>query len=193
MKPLEALKYLKKTQHLKAVLRHSWTDNVQRQESVADHSWHMAMMAVAFAPELKDKVNLDRVFKLIAIHDLGELFTGDIPAFAAKSGKYEAERNTVLKIVKSLPTERQQEVLKLWEEYEGKKTKEALFVKMLDVIDVILQHWVADLSTWAKEEWTFNLNRNSESYFMKEPFMLSLYDSIHNELEKKVAEARRIT
>ncbi|MDP2874338.1 MAG: HD domain-containing protein, partial [bacterium] len=170
-----------------SVLRHSWTDDAHRQESVADHSWHMAIVAIALAPDLQTKVDLLRVFELIAVHDLGEMFTGDIPAFAARAGKYEAEKEAVAKITQTLPTERQKEIFDLWQEYEERQTKEALFVKMLDVIDVINQHLAADISTWSKEEWTFNLNRDSEKYFKDEPLMLALYNFIHDELEKKVA------
>jgi len=187
MQTSNILKFLAHTQHLKAVLRHSWTDDISRQESVAEHSWHMALMAIALAPELKQPVDLRRVFELIAVHDLGEIITGDIPAFAARDGKYEAEKEAVEKITQTLPTERQKAILALWQEYEDRKTKEALFVKMLDVIDVINQHLVADLSTWSKEELTFNLNRNSEKFFKDEPAMLALYDAVHDGLEKKVA------
>lgn len=187
METSNILEFLAQTQHLKSVLRHSWTDDAHRQESVADHSWHMAMIAIALSPDLQTKVDLLRVFELIAVHDLGELFTGDIPAFAARAGKYEAEKEAVAKITQTLPPARQKEIFALWQEYEERKTKEALFVKMLDVIDVINQHLAADISTWSKEEWTFNLNRDSEKYFKDESLMLALYNSSHDELEKKVA------
>ncbi len=186
----DILGFLAQTQHLKSVLRHSWTDDTSRQESVAEHSWHMAMMAIALAPDLKHQVDLLRVFELIAVHDLGEIVTGDIPAFAARDGKYAAEKEAVEKITQTLSPERQKAIFALWQEYEERKTREALFVKMLDVIDVINQHLVADLSTWSKEELTFNLNRNSEKYFKDEPFMLTLYNAIHDELEKKVSGER---
>lgn len=186
----DIIKFLAQTQHLKSVLRHSWTDDAGRQESVAEHSWHMALMAIALAPDLEHKVDLLRVFELIAVHDLGEIVTGDIPAFAARDGKYAAEKEAVEKVTQTLSPERQKEIFALWQEYEERQTKEALFVKMLDVIDVVNQHLVADLSTWSKEEWTFNLNRHSEKYFQAEPSMLALYNSIHDELEKKVGGER---
>lgn len=186
METSDILGFLAQTQHLKSVLRHSWTDDAGRQEGVAEHSWHMAMMAIALAPDLNTKVDLLRVLELVAVHDLGEIVTGDVPAFAARDGKYEAEKEAVEKITQTLPPARQKAIFALWQEYEERKTKEALFVKMLDVTDVINQHLVADISTWSKEELTFNLNRNSEAYFQAEPLMLALYNSIHEELEKKV-------
>jgi len=189
MKPIDFLEFLNKTQHLKSILRHSWTDDIERQESVAEHSWHMAVMAIALSPYLKNKIDLFRVLKLISIHDIGESITGDIPAFNGKhNGKYESERKAVEEIIKSLPSERKEEILRLWEEYEQKKTRESIFVKMLDVLDVLFQHLVADITTWAEKETTFNLNRNSEEYFKEEPFMLELYDLIHTKLDKKVKE-----
>jgi len=186
MKPSDFLQFLDKTQHLKSVLRHSWTDNIERQESVAEHSWHMTIMAVILESYLENKIDLSRVLRLISIHDMAEIIGGDIPAFEANEGKYEKEKKAVREVINTLSPEKQEEILELWEEYEERQTREAIFVKMIDVLDVIFQHLVADISTWAEIEFTFNLNRDSEKYFREEPFMMQIYDLILDELSKKI-------
>lgn len=187
MKINDFLKFLEKTERLKHTLRHAWTGDINRQESAAEHTWHMSIMAVALAPHLKHKVNLTKVLKLVAIHDIGEALVGDVPAFDQNhGGKYEAEEKAALQILESLPFSSQKELVGLYKEYQTKQTREAIFVKMLDVIDVIFQHLISDISTWAKEEYVFNLNRNSEKYFESEPLLLSLYNEIHKKLEEKV-------
>lgn len=185
------LKFLKKTEKLKHTLRHAWTGDIKRQESTAEHTWHMSMMAIALGPYLKNKIDLMRVLKLVAVHDIGEAIVGDVPAFSQNhSDKYEIEEKAVLKIAESLPVASQKEVVDLYHEYQAKESKEALLVKMLDVIDVIFQHLVSDISTWSEEEFTFNLQKHSEKYFKEEPLMLKLYNEIHEKLEKKVKKAK---
>jgi len=190
MKPEDFLQFIKKTQHLKSVLRHSWTDNIKRQESTAEHSWHMAMMAIVLEPYLKNRINLSRVLKLISVHDIGEIIEGDIPAFRVSVGKHDRERKAVRKIINGLPSKTRKEIMGLWEEYNEKQTLESIFVKMLDVIDVIFQHLIADISTWSKIEFTFNLTRISEKYFQKEPFMMEIYNLILDKLSDKARSFR---
>lgn len=181
------LEFLEKAQKLKNTLRHSWTEDSHRQESVAEHSWHMSLMAVVFSPELVKKVNLTKVLKMISVHDLGEAITGDIPAFSPNhSTKHGEEKEAIKKIAAGLPSVPNKEIVSLYEEYEAKQTAEALFTKMLDVLDVIFQHLIADISTWSEEERTFNLNRKSTGFFEKEPFMFQIYNEIHDRLEEKV-------
>lgn len=187
MTPKQLTKFLTQSQHLKSILRHSWTDDPNRQESVSDHSWHMSLMALIFQPYLQHPVNLLRVLELVAIHDLGEIVTGDIPAFSVSQllkNKQQKEEKAVLSLTKNLPN--RQLILSLWCEYEERTTPESLFVKMLDVLDVILQHLVADISTWSEEEFTFSLQRNAEKYFAREPFLLQVYGLIHQQLALKV-------
>ena len=187
MKTEEFLKFFKKTERLKHTLRHAWTGDKNRQESTAEHTWHMSIMAMIFAPHLKNKVDLMKVLKMITIHDVGEALVGDTPAFSKNHGKkHKEEKEAVLKIAGLLPNISKKEIINLYNEYKAKKSKEALFVKMLDIIDVIFQHFVSDISTWCEEEFTFNLNRDSEKYFKDEPLLLTLYDKIVRELEEKV-------
>lgn len=187
------LDFLTKTQKLKNTLRHSWTDDINRQESTAEHTWHMSLMATAFFKKLNRKVNLEKVLQLITVHDLAEALTGDVPNFLEnRNNKFEDEKVAISEIIKTLPSKESEELKSLWMEYEERETAEARFVKMLDIIDVYFQHLVADISTWHELEYKVNLELppKSQALLEEEPFLLGLYQGIHVELKKKVQDAK---
>ena len=76
------LEILKVAEKLKCNTRHSWTSS-GRHESVAEHSWRVALMALLMRDEFPE-LDMDKVIRMCLIHDLGEAFTGDIPAFDKK-------------------------------------------------------------------------------------------------------------
>ena len=79
-KTLSILNILKLAEKLKFELRHSWLSN-GRQESVAEHTWQMSLMAVLVYRHLEKPVNLEHTLKMIIVHDLVEAEAGDIPFF----------------------------------------------------------------------------------------------------------------
>ena len=81
MTPEELLEILHRANMLKINTRHNWTIG-ERKESVADHSWRIALMAMLISKEDEFKnVDMNKVIRMCLIHDLGEAFTGDIPVF----------------------------------------------------------------------------------------------------------------
>lgn len=141
----------------KDTLRHSWTSR-GRQESIAEHSWRVSLMAILLSPFLENKVNLEKVLKMIVIHDLAEIITGDIPAqihqnnAKIKENREKEELKAIQNLIKSLGSEKSKELYKLWLEHEQKETNEAMFVKALDKIEVRIQHNEASLETWDEDE-----------------------------------------
>jgi putative hydrolase of HD superfamily len=112
---------------LKRELRHSWLSD-GRQESVAEHTYQMALMAVFVAPYLDTEVNLERTLKMILVHDLVEAVTGDIPFFEIsdrKQHKAAIESAAIEKIRDLLPAEVGQDVYSLWQEFEAEGSYEA--------------------------------------------------------------------
>lgn len=171
------LKFLHEAEKLKTLLRHSWLSNGRR-ESVAEHTWRMALMALLFQPYLK-KVDLLKSLKLILVHDLGEIHASDFPAFKKQpANKVELERKGLLKLTKPLPPLRQKEILELWEEYEAAKTPEARFAKALDKTEVLLQHNEADIKFMAKKKFAFNLYHGKD--FTDGDEILSLFRELIN-------------
>lgn len=141
-------------ENLKTEMRHSWLSN-GRQESVAEHTWMMSVAAVLMAPHLQHHVDLGQTLKLIALHDLAEAITGDIPYFeesARKDNKFADEAKAMEKMQRMLPAASGKLLLELWREYEDCETQEAKFARALDKLEVQHQHNLADLQTWTEQE-----------------------------------------
>jgi putative hydrolase of HD superfamily len=148
------LEILRLAEGLKRELRHSWLSD-GRQESVADHTYQMALMAVLVAPYLDTQVDLERTLKLVIYHDLVEAVTGDVPFFEEgdrKEQKAARERKAIERIRDGLPVPVGEEVYDLWFEFEEGISPEAKFARALDNLEVQLQHNLAALDTWNSVE-----------------------------------------
>lgn len=132
--------FIQEAERLKNVLRSAHTSE-GRQESTAEHTWRLCLMALTFADRL-EPVDLAKVLKLCVVHDLGEAIHGDIPAIhqTPDLGKAEQEREDLRELTKTLPPALQEEILGLWEDYEHARSREARIVKALDKLETIIQH-----------------------------------------------------
>ncbi|MEN5253880.1 HD domain-containing protein [Pseudomonas protegens] len=134
------LDFLREAEKLKDVLRSAHTSS-GRQESTAEHSWRLCLMALLFEDQLGD-LDLLRVLKLCIVHDLGEAIHGDIPAVAqaAHLDKSQQERADLQLLARALDAPAREHLLELWDEYEGTASNEARAVKALDKLETLLQH-----------------------------------------------------
>lgn len=132
--------FIKAAEGLKSVTRTAWTSEGRR-ESTAEHSWRLALMAAVFLEEFS-QLDKYKVILMALIHDMGEIYTGDISAnsvFSSKE-KEEAERRDIQEVFRMLPDRHRDFYISLWEEYESGVTPEARFVKAFDKGETILQH-----------------------------------------------------
>jgi putative hydrolase of HD superfamily len=140
------LDFLRGAEKLKSTLRTCYASN-GRQESVAEHSWRLALMAMLLRHELPE-LDYGKVLRMCLIHDLGEAIGGDIPAPEQarmreedpSAGKAVQERRDLLTLLEPLPPALQLEITMLWDEYEAAASPEARLVKALDKLETILQH-----------------------------------------------------
>lgn len=148
MTPETYLALLTRAGRLKTALRHCWLD-ARRKESVADHSWRMALMALLLAhvPEFS-QVDLDRVIHLCLIHDLGEAFTGDIPTFQKGRADREEENRIYQDWLQTFPEEDRKEWEALLSEWESQTSKEAQVARALDKLEAVISHNESDIRTW---------------------------------------------
>lgn len=157
-KLIKVLQMLSIAEKLKFELRHSWLSS-GRQESVAEHTWRMSLIAILLEPYLEKQVDISKTLKMIIIHDLVEAVYQDIPAFdtmndqALKQIKVIKEREAIKKIRDTLDKELGQHVYDLRHEFEDKISYEAKVANAIDKLEVQLQHNEADISTWLEIEY----------------------------------------
>ncbi len=155
---LDILNFLHESEGLKRELRHSWLSDGRR-ESVAEHTWRMALMAIVLHKEVDPNIDIGHILKMIIVHDLGEVYAGDYQVYGKKvpENKHELEETALSKLLQKLPTYSQEEIMNLWNEFEQRETPEAKFAVALDKLEVLIQHNEADLSTYLEGEGKYNL------------------------------------
>ena len=183
------LKVLRLAERLKFELRHSYTSS-GRQESVAEHTWRMALMSVLIEPLLKQKVDTARLLKMIIIHDLVEAEATDISALEVlrnpeiKIQKIEKEKQAIQNLRLALKETNGQEIYDLFYEFEEKETYESKVGNALDKLEVQLQHNHADFSTW--EEIEYDMTFMMDKHVLFDPALVEIKNQIEQEAEQKM-------
>jgi len=185
MKPRELINFLKVVEKLKCNTRHSWTSN-NRQESVADHSWRLSLMAFLLEDEFPE-ADVDKVIKMCLIHDLGEAITGDIPSFNKTKEHELIEDEAIEALVNSLPSPTKEEFAALFKEMALMESMEARIYKALDKLEVMIQHNEADLSTWIPLEYESNISYAAEEVLFSE-YMKELRKEINKDSLQKIGK-----
>lgn len=142
-------------ERLKDATRHCYTSG-GRHESVAEHSWRLALMAWWVKDEFP-ALDMDKVIHMCLIHDLGECFTGDIPVFRKTRADEDREEQLLNGWVASLPEPVQREMGALYREMEERATPEAKLYKALDGLEALISHNESDISTWEPHEYDLQL------------------------------------
>ena len=181
-KLLEALSV---AERLKDATRHCYTKN-GRQESVAEHTWMMTLMAFFIRDEFPE-ADMDKVIRMCIIHDLGEAFTGDIPTFDKTETDEKTEKDLLLQWVGTLPENFRNEMTALYTEMEKRETPEAKIYKAIDSLEALIQHNISDLSTWTPLE--YNLNKTyADDKVVFSDYFKELREEIRRDTYKKIGE-----
>lgn len=184
MTPTELLSVLNVAEKLKCTLRHCHT-STGRQESVAEHSWRIALMAMLLTPEFPE-LKMDRVIRMCLIHDLGEAFTGDIPAFDKTEADVAREDAEFDAWVQTLPRATRLEFTELLREMNALQTPEAKLYKALDKLEAVIQHDQADISTWLPLEYQLQLTYGAENVTFS-PYLQELKAAVDTWTREKIA------
>lgn len=171
-------------ERLKDTMRHCYTKN-GRHESVAEHSWMMTLAAFWMKDEFPE-ADMDKVLKMCLIHDLGEAFTGDVPAFEKTAADEQNEKALLYGWVASLPGGIAQEMLALYDEMEKRETLEAKIYKAADGLEAVIQHNISDISTWLPLEYELNLTYAEDKVAFSE-YLRALREEIRKDTLAKIA------
>ena len=147
--------FLGRIEKLKCRTRHSWSSEGRR-ESVAEHSWRLAVMALLCTDEYPG-LDMVKVLKMCLIHDFGEAVTGDIPSFYKTADHEATEARAVRELVGTLPTDMAAEFIALYDEMDALETPEAKLFKALDNMEAVVSHNEASLDTWIPLEFSENM------------------------------------
>ena len=150
--PLDSqLAFVLEADRLKTVLRQSLISDGSRRENTAEHSWHLALMAVVLAGHAPPGTDLGRVGAMLVLHDLVEIDAGDTFLYssaAVLARQEEAERAAADRIFAILPAQQAAQVRGLWEEFEERRTPEARFARALDRLQPMLLNMQTGGGTW---------------------------------------------
>ncbi len=148
-KKLEFLVLLDK---MKGIYRQTLLTDKSRRETDAEHSWHIAMMAMLFADLAPKGVDRDRSIRMCLVHDLVEIYAGDTFCFDQKAGedKEERELKAADKLFSILPEKDAKELRELWLEFEAQSTPDAMFAASLDRLQPLVNNIFTDGHTWRK-------------------------------------------
>lgn len=136
---------------VKDIFRQSLVVNGKREENDAEHSWHMALVALTIKEYFKGEVDLEKTLKMILIHDLVEIYAGDTPAFGeVRPDKKDEEIKAAVKLFSLLPEDQKEEFLNLWLEFEECESNEAKFANVCDRYQGFMQNLTSDGHTWKK-------------------------------------------
>lgn len=186
MKPESLLEMLHIAARLKDTTRHCLTPG-GRTETVAEHSWRLALMAYWLREEFPE-VDMDKVIQMCLIHDLGECFTGDIPVFLKTQADRQREEELLNAWVASLPSPVGQEMGELYRQMDALQTPEAKLYKALDGLEALISHNEASLDSWEPNEYSLQLTYAFDRVQFS-PYLTALRQQIYQDSLEKLEQA----
>jgi putative hydrolases of HD superfamily len=158
MEPLDRqVGFVLEADRLKTVLRQSTLTDRSRRENSAEHSWHLALMALVLAEHAPPGTDLGKVMAMLVLHDLVEIDAGDLFQYAAQpqqARQAAAERAAADRLFPILPPPQAASLRALWDEFEERATAEAKFARALDRLQPMLINMVTEGGTWAAHDVT---------------------------------------
>lgn len=133
-----------------AVLRRTMLIDQSRRENDAEHSWHIAVMAMLFSEYAIEPVDIGRVVQMCVIHDIVEIEAGDTFAYdvSGNMDKAAREKEAADKLFAALPTDQGQMIRALWEEFDAMDTADAKYAACMDRLQPFLHNTLTDGHTW---------------------------------------------
>jgi putative hydrolase of HD superfamily len=147
----QQMRFIAEIGRLKGVLRQTMLADADRRENSAEHSWHLAVMAVTLAGHAPPGTDIGRVTAMVLIHDLVEIDAGDLFVYAdaaQQARQEEAERAAADRVFALLPADQAGRFRALWDEFEERRSPEARFARGLDRLQPMLENFKVGGGTW---------------------------------------------
>jgi putative hydrolases of HD superfamily len=146
----QQLQFIIEIDKLKQIVRQTALVGGSRRENSAEHSWHLAVMALTLAEYACHGVDLPHVVKLLLVHDLVEIDAGDTFCYDVQASGSKAERELAAaeRIFGLLPEDQGRALRALWDEFEASATPEARFANALDRLQPLLHNLHNGGGTW---------------------------------------------
>jgi putative hydrolase of HD superfamily len=180
------IRFLKEIEKLKHVHRQVYLSDNSKNENSAEHSWHMCLILMALEKELSG-IDLLRAYKMILVHDLVEIYSGDV-CFVDNEKRKQKQKNeekAAERLFSMLPEDLREEFLSIWREFEKGQTKESLVVHSLDKLQAMIQQIISDGKGW--REWNVT-NKDIIDYkkdmIESNPLMVKIQQSLFEEIRK---------
>lgn len=148
--------FLNEADRLKSVLRATTLVDGSRRENSGEHSWHLALYAMVLADQAASGVDINRVIRMLVLHDLVEIDVGDVPIHSAdgqahgSAATQAAEARAADRIFGLLPSDLAADLHALWAEFEAGLTPDALFAKALDRVQPVMANLMSGGGTWVE-------------------------------------------
>ena len=149
---IKQVAFIKEIDKLKYIQRKTKLFNSDRPENDAEHSWHLAMMAVVLAEHSNQPIDVLKVVKMVLIHDIVEIDAGDIFIYDTTKNHTNTDEELIAakRIFGLLPENQAKDFIAIWEEFEAGQTNEAKFAKTMDRFEPLLQNTSNNGGTWAE-------------------------------------------
>lgn len=135
---------------MKNVLRRNLVVDGSRRENDAEHSWHLAVMAMILEEYSADKVDISKVLRIALVHDLVEVYAGDTFAYDVKGNEDKLDREIMAaeKLFGMLKDGQGDEIRALWDEFEAKETPESKYANAIDRLQPLILNYLTNGHTW---------------------------------------------
>jgi putative hydrolases of HD superfamily len=154
--------FLNEADRLKSVLRATTLVDGSRPENSGEHSWHLALYALVLADQAGPGVDINRVIRMLLIHDLVEIDVGDVPIHSANGAAHgstetqAAEAKAADRIFGLLPSDLRDDLRAVWDEFEAARSPDALFAKSLDRVQPVMANLMSGGGTWTTYNVTYD-------------------------------------
>lgn len=149
---LKQINFIKEIDKLKYIQRKTKLINSNRPENDAEHSWHLAVMAIVLSAHANSTVDILKVVKMVLIHDIVEIDAGDTFIYDTQKDHTNTaeEFEAAKRIFGLLPADQAAHFIAIWEEFEEGKTAEAKFARTMDRLEPLLQNASNQGGTWSE-------------------------------------------